>query len=87
VAALALSASGHGRLPNQSAHVAPAGGPRLKKTQRKEDPETPEEDVFSISLKKTQPKKTPFSDRRIYRTIGTALTVVVLVLQRYEGFH
>jgi len=74
VAALALSASGHGRLPNQSAHVPPADGPRLKKTQREEDPETAEEDVFFIFLKKTQPKKTPFSARRIYHTIGTALT-------------
>ena len=47
---------------------------RPKKTQREEDPETAEEDVFSTCLKKTQPKKTPFSNRRNYHTFGTALT-------------
>ena len=44
--------------------------PNGKKTQQ-----PAEEDKFPISLKKTQPKKTPFSNRPIHRTIGTALTL------------
>jgi hypothetical protein len=45
MAALASSASGHGRLPNQTAHGAPFRRRRAKKTQREEQEEAAEEDV------------------------------------------
>ncbi|MHC4716427.1 MAG: hypothetical protein ACYS5V_05610, partial [Planctomycetota bacterium] len=45
MAALALSASGHVRLPNQAAHIAPSARRRVKKTRDEEEEEAAEEDV------------------------------------------
>ena len=77
MAALASSGSSHGRLQNAAAH----GGARTartpatsceKKTQREENP--PEEDRCAPGGKKTQPKKTAFSNRLNYHTFRTAMT-------------
>jgi hypothetical protein len=48
--------------------------PHPKKTPREEHSRRTEEDDFAISSKKTQPKNTPFSNRPIYDTFGSAMT-------------
>jgi len=44
-----------------------------------------EEDKLALEVKKIQPKKTTFSNRRNYRTFGTAMTHVALCVQN-RGF-
>jgi hypothetical protein len=74
MAALPLSASGHWRLQSQIAHVdrPPPGegrkptGRRTRNSRRRPGVATP--------WKKTQPKKTPFSNRPIPYTFRTAVT-------------
>jgi hypothetical protein len=66
VAALALSASGHGRLPNQTAHGARFAGRRVKKTRGEAAEEAAEEDV-----KKTDQiefmQEDPAEENRIFK--------------------
>ena len=57
--------------------------PHTKKTRKKT-----EEDDFAISSKKTQPKKTPFSNRLVYPTFRSALTIGIIATippYRYEA--
>jgi len=75
IAALPLSASGHGRLQNRDTHVALATGRRPKKTQEKKTENSGRRPAILRGLKKIQLKKTPFSDRPIYHTFRTALTL------------
>ena len=77
VAALASSGSDHGRLQNAAAHggACTARTPATScanKTQREEN--QPEEDRCAPGGKKTQPKKTAFSNRLNYHTFRTAMT-------------
>jgi hypothetical protein len=74
VTALTLSASGHGPLPNKSAHVPPAAARRPKKTQGKKTKKQPKKTCCSPLLKKTHLKKTALSNRPIYCTFKTAMT-------------
>jgi hypothetical protein len=83
MAALTLSAWGHGPLQNRIAHVAPPPPRRTKKTQRKKTHQQrkktkkqPKKTRCSSLLKKTQPKKTALSNRLIHRTIRTAVALL-----------
>jgi len=49
--------------------------PHSKKSPREEHSGRKEEDDFAFTLKKTQTKKTPFSNRLVYRSSRTAMTL------------
>ena len=60
-------------LQKQSINHGQANPRRQKKTRREEDPYRREEDDLEEGWKKTQPKKTAFSDRLIYCAFRLAL--------------
>jgi hypothetical protein len=59
MAALALSASGHGQLPNQLAHVAPLRAAPLKKTQAKKIRQRQKKTRDSRLLEEDPPEEDP----------------------------
>jgi hypothetical protein len=72
MAALPLSASGHGQLQKQIAHLAPAAPRRRKKTQAKKTKEQPKKTkrqrkktCYSLPFEEDPAEEDPFSNRPI----------------------